>query len=258
MCAVYPYFVVFFIYFELDPLIQIYKYWIPPNKVKNFGIWFKISFHLFRFVQILPAQQAGHLISVIICLSTVAAHAVLSCVTFFVKTAAQISNPIREAQILCKHKGLEIILLMGTDITRFAIGGFMLLGAIISVGVNFISIKMLHLIPMPLNLTFPTVAVITPCLFSVMLPMLTDLYEMDRKVHSDWNYYLSRSPELKLLKRKLRATKVIRYYAGIFGFTVYQLKRKVKSECYFAIANYTITALLYIDPLVFQKKVLKV
>lgn len=249
----YPIFLCFFLlYFEFDPLFMLYKYYIPSSNQPHLGVWLKVGCHLLRLLQCFPVYQTTHILCKVICLAVIGGQLLLSCVTYFLKTISELSNPFRAADILLKHKSLEIILLMLLDIVRFLAAGFMAIGFILSVAFNFATLKMYHIIPMPLYLYCPSVSVLIPALISILLPMAISLYERDAQVHAGWRNIMHKSPGLKLLKRELSATKTLRFYAGFFGFTIFELKPGVKSTYYYAILDYTMTLLLSIDLHVFM------
>lgn len=247
--AIYPYFLTLFgIYFEIDPFIIVYKYWFPAEVKENIGIYFQLLFHCCRIVlTFIPFLFGCRTICLIICLSTTMAHLLLACVFIIASTVQRISILRSATSILHKHKALEIIMVMSDEIVSFEALGFMGLGLVLGVLFNFVSLKLYHTIPMPLFLYFPSVSVLIICVILVMLPLLINFYENDVQIHAQWRYYCyCRRSNFKIITRLLKATKVVRFNAGIPGFKVYELKKGVKPIYLFTLVNYTITALLSI------------
>lgn len=245
-------------YSELDTFVLIPKYWIRSSTLDKLGPCFKLGFVLVRCVQVIQILQWSHFFSMVFCVMTVGAHSALSCASYFVKTARQLSNLIRAQVILGRHKALEIILLMGTEITYFASFGTMIAGFLLDVGFNYICLKMHGIFPLPIYGMCIICAVVIPCAASIMLPMLINLYIMDKEVHRVWRLSGVRCSEYKLLKRQLRATKVLRYYAGMLGHVIFELNGEIKASYYYGIVSYTTTFVLSLDPVLIQKRFLKV
>lgn len=245
MIAMYPYLLLLFaLIFDLDPLIMLHNYWLPSHIVDN--VAFKVCFYVARILQLIPIMIGCQFISRTICLFTVVVHTILSCIDFLDRSAAKISNFRNGTEILLQHKILEIILKIADELMRCKIALFMWFGTLVSVLVNFVTLKLHHVIPLPMYLIFCTMSMLIPCVFAVMLPMTIDIFVNDTRVHDKMKYYCHQSWNIKLLSRQIKGTKVLRAYSGLFSNTLYALKQHVKPRYFYETIYYTITALLSI------------
>jgi hypothetical protein len=130
----------------------------------------------------------------------------------------------------------------------FIIGAFMLTGWILSVLFNFATLKMHHIIPMPLYLYFPSISILIPITIHFMLKMGIDVHTISHEmVVKRWGRVVCISGNKKYVRRRIKATKVLRVHGGFLGFKVYDLTKSTKATYYEAILIYTINALLAID-----------
>lgn len=242
---IYPYFLlVFGLYFELDPLMMAYKYWIPFHFKWNFTL--RICLNCGRLLQLISFLLGCHLFCKLAIIPTILVHGILGCIECIDARVADISNWKKGTENLQRHKSLEIILTLGDGAIRVGALGILAFLSVLAVMFNFVSLKLYGIIPMPMYLYFPSVAVAIPCALSFMLPMAINVYENDKKVHDKWKYYCYQSTKVKFLKRQVDATKVIRIYAGIGNFTFFEVKKAVKPRYFYETMYYTITALLSI------------
>lgn len=123
----------------------------------------------------------------------------------------------------------------------------MFLGFSFSVALNFMTMKTYGIIPMPFYAFFPSGSILTAVLISFMLPMLVDVFENCGEMYARWKCLVAGNVDKKYLRRKLKATRVVRLYGGMFGYNIYICKRSTKLAYYGWILSYTITALLSVD-----------
>lgn len=255
----YPYFgFMFGLYVHMDPFMMMYNYWIPSASINRLGFWFKLGFQFSRLFQFINFLQFFRLVCMTVVFAILTAHSFLNCLFLFTKSAGLISHSFLGKGILVRHSIFQIILQNTDDCVQVATGGVMFTGFLLSVGFNFVALKMYHMVPMPFYLVFPTFAALLPCLFNVMLPMLIAVYETDKTIHDKWRYHMLRSLDLKLLKRKVWASKVIRICAGIFGFAIFECTSGVKTRYYYESLSYTINGLVSVDPLKIQGTFLRI
>lgn len=119
----------------------------------------------------------------------------------------------------------------------------MLIGMVLSILCNFASIKLRHSIPMPFFLFFPIVAAIIPIIINALVPTAIQCRSLSEELLHKWRRRLP-LPWKSLMKRKLAASKPIIFYAGLFGFHFFPLKKDTKSTYYDTISNFTISAIL--------------
>lgn len=69
LTASYPYFILIFgLYFAMDPLGMVYKYWIPPQ-LRDMTV-FQVSWGCGRLLQMIPATMLFHLLCKAILMAT--------------------------------------------------------------------------------------------------------------------------------------------------------------------------------------------
>jgi hypothetical protein len=139
---------------------------------------------------------------------------------------------------------------MAYDYIGAIVTGLMLIGFMLSVLFNFASLKLYHIIPMPLFLFTPYVAVLILVTIQFMVKMGIDIYTKANEMVSikdKWNRIVARSSDKKYVTRRIRATRVIRFHGGFLGFKVYECTKFTKVADYEAILSYTISAVLSVD-----------
>jgi hypothetical protein len=149
---------------------------------------------------------------------------------------------------LAKYHGIEIIILAMYGHIGFSIAGSMLTAFILSVVFNFATSKMHHIIPMPLYLYAPSVSILIPITIHFMLKMGIDVHTISHEmVAKKWGRVICIRGNKKYVRRRIKATRVLRFHGGFLGFKVYDLTKSTKPAYYEAILIYTINALLSID-----------
>lgn len=102
-------------------------------------------------------------------------------------------------------------------------------------------------VPMPLYLVGPSLAVTTLISIKVILPLGINVYEVANLVKQGYQKNLHLSGDIRHMKRRERAIRVLRLYGGLGQFDMYPLKRSTKSTYFNNILNYTINICLAVD-----------
>lgn len=240
--AIYPITSIFFIYEGLDPLYLLAKYMIFSSRSNS---QFVIIVTLFRLLIIISFIQICRLFALIFCAITVLCHVVLSCINWMTRTSRKLIFGRDSARrILLGHDKLQIIIQnVQTEISSLQ-AVVLLTGLVLSICFNFVTIKMYHVIPMPLYLFFPAVGITIPIIIQIMLPMLIDVYEEGVVLDWRWRCTLLATKDRKHLKKKLKGIKILRLYAGLNDHLFFFTKMSTKSMYYYTILSYTISSLL--------------
>lgn len=264
----YQYFaVVIFIYFELDPIYLVQKHIfpiilnylsyystlftklvVPPNSNPDFKLS-DILWFLARLLQIIPCAQVCLALSWTVILFTVIAHLALQCIESMDTGCHNIllRNRYHVDQHICGYAALRIIVLMATVEIGAVISLFMTIGMIMCIILNYVTIKLYALLPPMIYIICAVLAILLPGVILVMLPMIVDIHENGRRVVDKWKDLLSRRDDKKYLVRRVRSIKLLCVHAELFGFKVFKCQKSTKRIYYFAIVNYTWTALLSVD-----------
>lgn len=237
-------FFVFAPFVQLDPLIMVYKYWIPLHFKDVPG--FQVVFHAARFLQLIPVVLAFFTICRVICFGAVVINAIMGCIFFMEGSVKDISNFWAGPAILLKHKGLEIIFGMWNAYLGPVIAISLFASGLLIVLLNFISLKMYSAVPFRMYAFFPTIAVLVTVVIYMFMPMVIAVFERDVEIHAKWRYYSYRSSNVKLLLRRLRATKVIGITVGIANYRLFDCTKSMLPRYFSVTVDYTITALLSI------------
>lgn len=147
-------------------------------------------------------------------------------------------------EALTKYNCLTIILQIVSDVSASAAAVLMLLGLVLSVTFNFLTVKMRSVLPLPYYLVCPMAAGIIPVAIQILVPVAIRIFEDSAKLMQTWRFALKRTWDRKYLRRRLRACKAAKIYAGVFKFNFFHLSRSTKGTFWYAIVDYTITALI--------------
>ncbi|OXA63308.1 hypothetical protein Fcan01_00074 [Folsomia candida] len=118
------------------------------------------------------------------------------------------------------------------------------LAFLMDVGSNFCTIKLRHVIPMPIYLVAPSISLIAPILIRTLLSVGVKVYEDAALLKRQWQNVVWKQRNMKYMKRKLWTIRVVRMFGEILQFNIFELKRSTKSAYYEAILSYTITTCL--------------
>lgn len=197
---------------------------------------------LVRCLFIIPAIQICRIISFAFCFITIAVYLFISCISYLdTSTALIASGRLIAREILRVNDSLNIVLQNLFKILSTA-ASLLFAGLMLSVSVNFATIKMSHIIPMPIYLVFPAVAVIIPMIIQVMMPMLIKIYVGGESVIWKWKYFARFSKDLKFVTRMIRARQGVRINVGVFGYRLFFVKKSTKVTYYNTVLSYTISA----------------
>lgn len=170
---------------------------------------------------------------------------VASTIDHLKQSSIEISYQRRHADKMFKsHLQQEIVVLLFYDIFSNIAACLMGAGFLLNIALNYVTIKLHHVVPMPMYLWFPTVSVLIPILIGILLPMMINVYENSKEAQNEWKWHSSKSSDLKYLQRRLKGTRPLRMQAGIGGYNLYFFKQSTKVTFYTAIIDYTINALL--------------
>ncbi|OXA49359.1 hypothetical protein Fcan01_15641 [Folsomia candida] len=243
--SIYPYFsTCFALYSEYDPLIIWRKVLLPPSSQTSF--LFEFAFHFLRLLLFFPSTlQICRLFPILVMGSTVGCLLIRSCINAFDRTPLRIGQGHHAiSAMLRNYLKLEIVLQLYYQMSSTCASTLMGVGLMLEVVVNFITLKMIHIIPMPLYLVCPSLAILIPAIIHLLLPMAVDIHGKTGKVIEKWRRHAVISLDKKYLTRRLRSTKPLKFSAGLFGFNFYPIVRNTKATYYGAIIYYSTTALL--------------
>ncbi|OXA53901.1 hypothetical protein Fcan01_11479 [Folsomia candida] len=247
MFSAYPYFMYpFVIYLGIDPFTLTLHYLLPYDLTL-----LTVIFTLLRLSVISSLIQGNRLFSCVAVTTTISAHVGLSLISVMHRSTRNIylMGVGRRAidKYLSGYQTCQIILEIAVDFVSSGILIVMFLGFSFSVALNFMTMKTYGIIPMPFYAFFPSGSILIAVLISFMLPMLVDLFENCGEMYARWKCLVAGNVDKKYLRRKLKATRVVRLYGGMFGYNIYICKRSTKLAYYGWILSYTITALLSVD-----------
>ncbi|OXA48159.1 hypothetical protein Fcan01_17339 [Folsomia candida] len=250
MFAIYPYFMYpFIVYFGMDPFTKTFQYLLPAHLTTSPLVI--TIFWALRLSVIFPLLAGNRLFSCIAICTTLDAHLNLTIISILSKATTNVNmlGVGRRAidKYLAGYYTAQIILETAADFNAPGISIVMFLGFSLSVSLNFMAMKTFKIVPMPFYAFFPTGSLLDGVLISFMLPMLVDVYENSAKMYAEWKYLGGRCPDKKYLKRKLRATRVLRMCGGINGYNLYVCKKSTKLTYYGWILSYTTSALLSVE-----------
>lgn len=248
--GVLPYFtLVFLIYSYLDPLFQFQQYVLPlilPDFIPaGTTSWFYLDFA--RCLFIIPGLRMIHIYSLGFCVATTSAHLVLSCISIIDYNSPTICLERRfVTKILTENDVLNIILQTLYKPISLACAMTMFVGFVLNVTLHFVTIKMFHIIPMPLYFAFPSVAVCMLMMIQVTLPMAIKIHAGGEGMAWKWKYYSYYSTDIKYVRRMIRARQGVRINLGLFGFRFFYFKKSTKATFCYNLLSYTISALMSI------------
>lgn len=168
---------------ELDPFSQVYRNIVAPLINHDPDGQLPWYLHLRIVICIIVDLQGARLLGTILCVATIFVVLVTGCVSHLGKCAIQIasSQGLRLGRILLKsradivlfkYKGLEITVLLAYGFSSHAILLCMGTGLVFDILVNFVTLKLFGIVPMPLYLLFPLMAILLPVAAEIILPMI--------------------------------------------------------------------------------------
>ncbi|OXA54403.1 hypothetical protein Fcan01_10283 [Folsomia candida] len=248
--AIIPYFMYPFIaYFGLDPFTQTLHNLLIPSNLAPPPVTYALT--ALRFSVVAPLIQGNRLLSFFTVATTLATHLILTLISILSKATKNVRmSGISRSVIdiyLNTYQTVQIIMAGTVEFTAAVTSISMFLAIVMSVLVNFVTLKMYETVPLPFFAFFPTASVLVVVLIGVMFPMLVDVYENCGEMYARWKYLVGRSVDKKYLTRRLRAIRVLRFYGGINGYNIYICQRSTKLTYYGVILSYTVSALLSVE-----------
>lgn len=175
---------------ELDPVCIFFRFVTAGPS----SFWRKFFILILRLLQIPPTCQRGCLFPLIFLLLTTAEKMVLNIVHILYQTSYRfVQGPRKTDGILRSYLRLEIIACLFYQMLSSFIAALMAVGFILSITFNFVSIKMVGIIPMPFYLFFPSVAILIPVIIDFLLPMAISVHEDCLCMQNKWAKYAAHS-----------------------------------------------------------------
>lgn len=239
--AIFPFFNVFFAqYFGRDTLT------IGCTYVYDCDGYAKYFVYTMRVTYIIPAIELMRLFPLGICIFAIGIHIILGIMSYLEENSGRIAmSRIKSLEILRIYNYLEIILQVVHEVSSTAASVLMILGLLLSVTLNFLTVKMRSVLPMPYYLVCPVSAGIIPVVIQILLPLAISIFENAEALLQSWRVEVRHSCDRRYLRRRLKTCKAVTVYAGLFKFNFYHLCVSTKSTFCYAIVDYTITALLW-------------
>lgn len=244
--SIYPYFVLFVgVYFGLDPIsvlihrclgVEPLSVYLPP--------WGVFIIYIIRCIIISPAVfMTCQDIARTVIMGKIAMDLVANTSSRLKASCKEIAWQRRYVDNLLQIRmQLEIVLLLFYDI--FSNTGTVLMGFLTTTAFNYVSLRLHHVIPMPMYLWFPSVSIMLPVVINVLLLMMINVYEGSVKVQNGWLREARNSRDLKYLTKRLEGVRPLRIFVGVGGINFYFFKQSTKVTFYSAIIDCTINALL--------------
>ena len=120
------------------------------------------------------------------------------------------------------YNRFRILLYISSDAQATATSILMLIGTLVCVCCNYITVKLHRVIQMPFLPFFPIVGIITPIIISATLPFTIKCNTMSEDLIDKWNKTCMLVSCKGLLKRKLRATRPLTFTAGFLNFNFFE------------------------------------
>lgn len=229
-------------YFRLDPVFHFAKYvlHLEMNTLRDHLFLFPL-----RICQFLPLLQICRLFPFLNCLVCLTTKLLLDAIHTLDTWAFLIrfSRPRADLQVR-RYLELAVTVQVAYAILATIVALLMGLGLILCILFNFVSIKLYNVVPMPLYLCFPPVAVVIPLIIDTLLPFGISVNDKADKLKIKWGRKLVSSSDLKYIRRRVLAINPLHIPCGILGFKFFKLTKSIKVWFYDQILNYTITALL--------------
>ncbi|OXA55038.1 putative acyl carrier protein, mitochondrial [Folsomia candida] len=240
MFAIFPYFMYPFIaYFGLDPFTQTLHNLLIPSNLAPPPVTYALS--ALRFSVVAPLVKRNRILSFYAVTTTLATHLILTLISNLSKATEKLyMTRISRSAIdtyLARYQTLQVIMTATAEFTAPRTAIFMFLGIILSVLMNFVTLKMHGIVPLPFFAFFPIASVLVVVLIGVMLPMLVDVYENCGEMYARWKYLVGRSVDKKYLRRRLKAMRMLQFYGGINGYNICMCKRWTKLWYYGVILS---------------------
>lgn len=208
-----------------------------------------VAWFTLRLTQIVACIQVCRGYCFIIILATVLGHLFLQCIDTVDKTCENILQ--RDLAKVDRYlNGYNAMRIVNTMVRSETGGGTcfgMLIGILVCVFLNYGSIKLPSVLPTLPLICCLMLSVPAPACLRLMLPMLVAAYEDGKSIMEKWKYLVAETDNRKYLVRRLKGIRLIYIEGILFDFRIYRCDKSIKATYYYAILDYTITALMAID-----------
>jgi len=152
------------------------------------------------------------------------------------KVSSSTKIPSR-SDLITIHKELKILELMANQVGYVVILFLLVCGTGILIAVNYVTIRMHSIIPMPYYLAMPISSMIVISAFFVLMPPASDLYESSTNFLKDMRFLCSKN---KLLLRKIKSQQPFRINVG----PLFMIKRSTLTKYMECAVKMTIDVIL--------------
>jgi len=152
-------------------------------------------------------------------------------------SASCTTNIPTRSNLITIHKELKVLEIMANQLGYVALPFLLFFGFGIIIGVNYATIRMHSIIPMPYYLAMPVGSVIGTSALFVLLPPASDLYENSKTFLKHMNVLCSKNT---YLLRKIKSQQPFRINVG----PLFMVKRPTLTKCMTCIIEITINVLL--------------
>ncbi|OXA48123.1 hypothetical protein Fcan01_17043 [Folsomia candida] len=241
--SLYPLFLsTLVLYFEFDPIYNFAKFVVHLD---TNSLFVRIFIFPLRLVQVPPTFQIARLFALLICMITLSSILFLDAIHELDLWGFLVKFSRRKADLLIRrYLQLAVALQHVADFFAMISAILMMLGLVLCVLFNFMSVKLYGLIPMPLYLFFPSVTVLIPLIIDTLLPFGIRINETSVRFRVKCWRNLKDSCDRKYLRRRLSAIRPLCFDCGVLGFTFLKFTKSMQIWFYEQILSYTITALL--------------
>ncbi|OXA36745.1 hypothetical protein Fcan01_28498 [Folsomia candida] len=218
---------------------------IPPT-------WLPFTQYIFiplKYTLIFQCCLMARVMSFLICAPTLAAYLMTSCISSLSKNSRTlvITGRSKITQYFFKYSSCQIILAMTENFSSQCVAIFMFYGFVLCVLFIFVSLKMYHVIPLPLFLVFPTFAVSLAAVTLIMLPVMISIFKESKNLRNKWKRFLTLCYDKRHVKRQIMGKRCLRIYAGLAQYNFFMCQRSTMTTYGEALLSYTITALMSFD-----------
>lgn len=165
----------------------------------------------------------------------------------FIKEAVSLKNlnfqTSRKIEyLLHTHTSLQLAVKKFALFQELGTLSLMLLGLVIFVCANFVTLRFFGLLPFSVFFFFPSLAGLVAIIVNLTLPFTHEIYENSMEFGRILRASLDR--DVKYYKRKIGSVWALRLYAGVNGNNVFCLNRETKVQYFENVINYTVNLLL--------------
>ncbi|OXA42867.1 hypothetical protein Fcan01_22392 [Folsomia candida] len=249
-CATIPFTAGFFgPYVELDPVYICLKYLPSPlSQLVDIYPWNYVLLPYRILVTMVATVEINRIAAHVFCSSTVAFHLIFSSITALTRSPLTL-NVSRVQKTLTQYTQLNLIMTLLYDFFATTTAVMMSTTGVWCVLLNFATIKMYSSVSMPYFALIPVSAIAAHLAVGVLTPIVVEVYEGSQPILARWELQLapfSKVGEVKWMKKRLRALRLLKVFFGLFGVNFFFLQESTRGSYYSAIVDYTINAMLSI------------